>query len=155
MTKEDLIKNLGTIAKSGTSGATMLSSAPCYPNDTVIYAEYMLRCVSVSRYLQHLWKRCRQGVTSISSGSLVLGSTQFTWSLTMLKFLASTMMTYSKKCCIVFFPKHTINTFALLSFCHYQNYNLMLSYSMIRVGMYGSLRLMGLLPYLRILGMSP
>lgn len=84
MTKEDLIKNLGTIAKSGTSGMYVVAFAD------VILLWYAWDGVNWNCALnQRLLRKCKQVEISISLGSLVSAFTLCISWLTMLKLLAS------------------------------------------------------------------
>lgn len=96
MTKEDfLIKNLGTIAKSRTSGI-LSAGLSCFP---IAMLSSLLHYIGlkvtgywmICSFIQLLWRKCRQLEILISSGSLELGSAQSILLLTMLKLSANKM----------------------------------------------------------------
>lgn len=96
MTKEDfLIKNLGTIAKSRTSGI-LSAGLSCFPI-AMLYSLLHYIGLKVTGYwticsfIQLLWRKCRQLEILISLGSLELGSAQSILLLTMLKSSANKM----------------------------------------------------------------
>lgn len=98
MTKEDLIKNLGTIAKSGTSG-NILSWISYFELDFKLL--FLSFDASFMLSTQHLWKKCRQVEILTLLGNLVLDSIRCILLLTMLKLSASIMMTNSMLFCII------------------------------------------------------
>lgn len=102
MTKEDLIKNLGTIAKSGTSGIYVTLNSKYFTLHPKLCCREQLGVDYLDLIFlpaQRLWRKCRQVGISISLDSLGLVSTLCILLRTMLKSLANIMMTNSKTCC--------------------------------------------------------